>query len=112
MHGRLRRRDRRAYLMDSESPEEFAVRSPVRILGVARAGWLADRFRPDAAPRQRLAQQELDLGVGTAQVGGREALDLGPQLRVDAQQEGLLVGACHRWPQLAAASARSSAVLS
>ncbi len=46
-------------------------------------------LRRDAAPRQRVAQQELDLRVGAAQLGLGQALDLGPQGGIDAQQEGL-----------------------
>ena len=45
---------------------------------------------------QRVPEQVFDLRVRTAQLGRRETLDLGPELRVDAQQERLLVGAGHR----------------
>jgi hypothetical protein len=50
-----------------------------------------------AEPRgEGRAQQVLDLRIGAAQLGRRQALDLGPQDRIDAQQERLLVGTRHR----------------
>ena len=62
---------------------------------VRAVGFVLDRHpgaRPHAAPRQRIAQQELDLRVRAAQIRLREALDLGPESGIDAQQEGLLGG--------------------
>lgn len=53
---------------------------------------------------QRVPEQVFDLRVRTAQLGRRETLDLGPELRVDAQQERLLVGAGHRRARLRSAS--------
>ena len=57
-------------------------RIPVSAFAAARAGLGAD-----AARARRIAQQVLDLRVDAAQLGGGEALDLGPERRVDAQQE-------------------------
>src|SRR3546814_10707524 len=39
------------------------------------------------APRQRLAQQHLDLGVGATQLGGGHPLDCGEERRIETEGE-------------------------
>src|SRR5688572_4963799 len=72
-------------------------------------------FPQHAAFLQRLAQQVLHLAVDRAQLRLREALDLGPELRVDPEQVRLALGhrglryrAC-RCSRSAACRARSRA---
>src|SRR3546814_7735151 len=47
------------------------------------------------APRQRLAQQQLDLGVGATQLGGGHPLDCGEERRIETEGEGFLGGCSH-----------------
>ena len=69
---------------DRGAPGQRSAAPPSRI-GCTRPG-------RDAAPGERLAQQVLDLGVDAAQVALGEALELDPHLRVEAEQERLLLG--------------------
>src|SRR6185503_3858468 len=56
-------------------------------LGGRRRGRLA--AWSDAAARQRVAQQKFDLSVDAAKLALRQALERGPQRRVETQQESL-----------------------
>src|SRR3546814_1134129 len=55
------------------------------------------------APRQRLAQQNLDLGIGAAQLGGGQPLDRGVERRIETEGEGFLGGRGH-WNKLSRAN--------
>src|SRR5690242_5567541 len=57
-----------------------------------RSSLLAPLPAHHAAASERLAQEILHLPVGRAQLRLREALDLGPELRVDPQQVGFPLG--------------------